>query len=518
MALIAVAADKGAPGVTTTALALAAAWPRPVLLAECDPAGGDIVYRLPGAGGGRLDPRRGLLSLAVAARRGLTPAQVREHVQKLRGGLDVLLGVTTAEQGSGLDPLWDAIGGALAALPQADVIADCGRLGPDGPYYELLARAAAVVLVVRPSLGEVVRLRDRAATLSAAVCQRGGRDGRVGLLVVVDHRGFAAALAEVGHAVSHRDGPASVLGAVAYEPKSAELLRGEWGGKLRKSLLIRTAGEVAGRLVSQLPTAAQPAAAGWPVAGQHAAANQPYAAGQPAAGPAEAAEGSHRAPRPAGARRARAAHTGPFPQHAGQTDPTLTGASRVGPVNGVPRGRSRPAWSTPLTPAGWAGPAQAGPEGGGPPAGSAPQSTPPWPVLDGTDPRPTIPPYAATPRPRHAAGPPDRQPPSGVPDRQLPSGVVPVDGSMPSGAMPARGPEPAADLAPLPAPPELARPGLARPGLGRPDMARSDVVHPDVARPDPAHPDVALPRRGKATGRGRHAQPRDGRAADRQGW
>ena len=57
--LIAVAADKGAPGVTTTAVALAAVWPRPVLLAECDPAGGDIVYRLPGEGGDRLDPRRG---------------------------------------------------------------------------------------------------------------------------------------------------------------------------------------------------------------------------------------------------------------------------------------------------------------------------------------------------------------------------------------------------------------------------------------------------------------------------
>ena len=49
MALIAVAADKGAPGVTTTALALAAVWPRPVLLAECDPAGGDLVYRFPAA-------------------------------------------------------------------------------------------------------------------------------------------------------------------------------------------------------------------------------------------------------------------------------------------------------------------------------------------------------------------------------------------------------------------------------------------------------------------------------------
>jgi hypothetical protein len=254
MALIAVAASKGAPGVTTTALALAAVWPRPVLLAECDPAGGDIVYRLPGADGGRLDPRRGLLSLAVAARRGLTPAQVWDHVHKLRGGLDVLLGVTTAEQGSGLDPLWDAIGAVLAALPQADVIADCGRLGPEGPYYELLAHAAAVVLVVRPSVGEVVRLRDRAAALSAAVSQRGGHDGRVGLLVV-DHLGSGAALAEVEQAVGYRDSPVSVLGAIAYEPKIAELLRGEWGGKLRRSLLIRTAREGAAQLVSQWPAA-----------------------------------------------------------------------------------------------------------------------------------------------------------------------------------------------------------------------------------------------------------------------
>src|SRR5215475_11096401 len=106
MALIAVAADKGAPGVTTTSVALAAVWPRPVLLAECDPAGGDLVYRLPGPDGGLLDRRRGLLSLAVAARHGLQPQHIGEHSQKLGGGLDLLAGVTSAEQGVGLDALW----------------------------------------------------------------------------------------------------------------------------------------------------------------------------------------------------------------------------------------------------------------------------------------------------------------------------------------------------------------------------------------------------------------------------
>ena len=131
MALIAVAADKGAPGVTTACIALAAVWPRQVLLAECDPAGGDLACWLPAAGGGQLDPGRGLLSLAVAARRGLRPGQVLEHTQKISGGLDVLAGVVTAEQGTGLELLWGPVGAALAQLPGLDVIADCGRITAD---------------------------------------------------------------------------------------------------------------------------------------------------------------------------------------------------------------------------------------------------------------------------------------------------------------------------------------------------------------------------------------------------
>ena len=180
MALIAVAADKGAPGVTTASVALAAVWPRPVLLAECDPAGGDIVYRLPGADGTRLDPRRGLLSLAVAARRGLQPDQVWEHAQKLHGGLDVLAGVTSAEQGAGLEALWNMIGGLLSRIPQADVIADCGRIGRDGPFYDLLAEAEAEVEEVearaapaRPGSGAtVIRASGTPAPVSATIFMR----------------------------------------------------------------------------------------------------------------------------------------------------------------------------------------------------------------------------------------------------------------------------------------------------------------------------------------------------------
>jgi hypothetical protein len=258
MALIAVAADKGSPGVTTSSVALAAVWPRPVLLAECDPAGGDLVYRLPGASGGQLDVRRGLLSLAVAARRGLQPQQVWEHTQKLHGGLDVLTGVTSAEQGVGLEALWGQVGAVLSAHPQADVIADCGRVGADGPFYDLLAQAAAVVLITRPDLGDVVRLRDRVSAVSAALGRRGRPGVQVGVVVIAEHKVFGGAVAEIGRAIADGRRPGVVIGGIAFEPKSADQLRGEWGGKLDRSLLIRTARQIAAQLSAGLPAPKAP--------------------------------------------------------------------------------------------------------------------------------------------------------------------------------------------------------------------------------------------------------------------
>ena len=222
MALIAIASDKGAPGVTTAALALAAVWPRPVLLAECDPLVGDLVYRFPAvAGGGHLDPAaRGVLSLAVVARRGMQPQQVWEHVQKLHGGLDVLAGVTNAEQGAGLSLLWGPIGKALASLPQADVIADCGRLGADGPLYDLLAEATTVVLVTKVHVADVIRHRDRATAFAAAAQSRGRRNFGVGVVVVADHKKFRASLGEVQHVLRQANAPATVLGGVARRTRA----------------------------------------------------------------------------------------------------------------------------------------------------------------------------------------------------------------------------------------------------------------------------------------------------------
>jgi hypothetical protein len=205
---------------------------------------------------------------------------VWEHTQQLHGGLDVLTGVTNAEQGAGLDALWAALGTALGAFPQADVIADCGRIGADGPYYDLLAQASTVVMITRASLGEVVRLRDRAGALLAGVQRRGRPGTRVGVVVIAQHKRFDSTLTEVRNALGHDTGPVSVVGGLAFEPRSADQLSGQWGGRLDRSMLIRTTRQIAGQLAAQLPDLSAPGIA--------AAASSSASRRVPKAGPAAA--------------------------------------------------------------------------------------------------------------------------------------------------------------------------------------------------------------------------------------
>jgi hypothetical protein len=249
MGLIVLAADKGAPGVTTAAIALAAVWPRPVLLAECDQAGGDLVYRLPAEDGGMLNPARGMLSLAATARRGLRAEQVWEHTQRLAGGLDVLVGLTKAEQAQGLTWLWSPLGRAFANLPGADVVADCGRLGTGSAVTDLLREASTIVLFTRPTLEHVAHLRERINSLATEL---GGHAAPpIGIVVVADPREYRTSITEVGRIISNAKLPASVLGGFAMDAKGAEMLRGQWGGRLDRSLLIRSARQIAGGLAAQ---------------------------------------------------------------------------------------------------------------------------------------------------------------------------------------------------------------------------------------------------------------------------
>ncbi|MEU8585665.1 hypothetical protein AB0C59_01430 [Streptomyces sp. NPDC048664] len=265
MALIALAADKGSPGVTTAALALAAVWPRRVLLAETDPAGGDLVYRSTAAHGGPLNPNTGMLSIAATARRGLVPDQLWDHVQPISGGLEVLVGLGNAEQSAGLAGLWPTLGRTFAQLAgsphaSADVIADCGRVSGEVPVVELFPHASLVLLLTRTEPEALARVRDRAGALSTRL--HGGSRGAgalgtplIGVVLIADPGNSGKLVHQVDEMLIAARTGARVMGTIAHDPAGAEQLAGRRRGRLDKSLLIRSARKVTQDLYQQYGSA-----------------------------------------------------------------------------------------------------------------------------------------------------------------------------------------------------------------------------------------------------------------------
>ena len=164
--LYALVSAGGAPGVTTAAIALALGWPRPVIVAECDPSGGDV---LAGLLGGSVPAGRGLMEFAIDAGRG-GPAQgnaAGELVPLDDGGTRLLLpGLTDPRQAPGLSSAWPAVAASLAAAAH-DVIADCGRLDAGaGQPLPVLSAARTVAIVLRPTLRQVWAARARVEMVS----------------------------------------------------------------------------------------------------------------------------------------------------------------------------------------------------------------------------------------------------------------------------------------------------------------------------------------------------------------
>jgi len=244
MPLVAIAADKGAPGVTTLAVALGAVWPRRALVAECDPAGGDIALRLRGPNRQPLRPDVGLLSLAASARRGLQPEQVWEHAQVLDGGLDVLVGLAIAEQAQGMGTVWQKLGDTFEHLPEADVLADCGRVSGESAVLPVLAAAQLAVFLVRPAVDAVAHLRDRLEVLEPRL-RPGEVDGVPVAVVVASDPDDEKSVRDVQYVLERAGLHAAVIGRFANDPAGAAQLSGRWGGRLDRSLLVRSARELA---------------------------------------------------------------------------------------------------------------------------------------------------------------------------------------------------------------------------------------------------------------------------------
>jgi MinD-like ATPase involved in chromosome partitioning or flagellar assembly len=234
MSLVALCSVHGSPGVTTTALALAGAWPeeRRYLLVEADPFGGVVAARF------RLGDTPGLASLAAVARRGLDSEVLWQHAQQLPGGVPVVVGPPSADHAHAvLRDLAPYLAKWCIDNPGVDVIADCGRLGPGAPNLELVLRADAALVATRPTADQLRPAAYRARSLEAT-----GAPVRLLIGDIPYGPEEVATTLQLG-----------VAGVMAWDSQAAEALGGGVGFRdVRRSLLARSAAALAESLVSEL--------------------------------------------------------------------------------------------------------------------------------------------------------------------------------------------------------------------------------------------------------------------------
>ncbi|MFI5808724.1 hypothetical protein [Streptomyces sp. NPDC051561] len=249
MAVTALIGTPGAPGVTSSALALLRTWPleenRRVLLAECDPDGGAI---LPGALQGRLPADRGLRHLAVSSRRQGQDlvAAFWTHLVALSDPSDalgarrrmLLPGLTDLAQAASLTAVWPQLADLFTAIEdhQTDVLVDLGRAGAFGPPGVLALKADTVLVVVRGTLRGLHAASSRVAALRRRM---EGVDGRgtsgLGILLITEG---AYTAREVEQELE-----APVILTLPYAPKEAAVLSdgAPEGAKFGRSELMRAA-------------------------------------------------------------------------------------------------------------------------------------------------------------------------------------------------------------------------------------------------------------------------------------
>ncbi len=192
MTTVALCSAKGSPGVSTACLALALMWPKPVVLVDADPAGGDL---LPGFFRGEQPAGRGVLALTLDARSSSMRELLWLQVLPITDSKAWLLpGVSSPRQLRSVD--WAQLAATLPGLQYqlkpVDALTDLGRLRPesevtrpDSPGPEPLLQAAdLVVIAFAGTLAAVRAAQLRVEPLQALLGDGPGRAGRlVGVLV-----------------------------------------------------------------------------------------------------------------------------------------------------------------------------------------------------------------------------------------------------------------------------------------------------------------------------------------------
>ncbi|SDY76676.1 MinD-like ATPase involved in chromosome partitioning or flagellar assembly [Modestobacter sp. DSM 44400] len=248
MTVIALTSARGAPGVTTTALALTMTWPRPVLLLEADVSGSSSI--LAGYLGGTRSHDRGLIDLALAHRSGTLFTGLQQSSVDLPGSKKWLLpGLVSPAQAGNLRPVWDPLATVLSGLEREgmDVIIDAGRLGAEHAPMPLLRQAEVTLLVTRTTLPAIAATRARAKLLAEDLAQQGtGSDG-FGLLLIGDGQPYSAR--EIVTAVG-----VPVIASIGWDPVHAEVYSvGTPARRLETSVLTRSV-TAAASSIQQLAT------------------------------------------------------------------------------------------------------------------------------------------------------------------------------------------------------------------------------------------------------------------------
>ena len=171
--LVTLCSDKGSPGATTAAIALAAAWAKPAVVVEADPDGGDLGIRMRTSRGATLPEAPTVVTLATAARSNQDPDVIGRFSHQINEQITVVPGHLASEHMASLRD-WTPLAQVLQRS-SSPVLADIGRAHTSSPLLSVAAAADRLVIVARADVGSIIRLRERLSRLVPAIAAlRGG--------------------------------------------------------------------------------------------------------------------------------------------------------------------------------------------------------------------------------------------------------------------------------------------------------------------------------------------------------
>lgn len=286
--LIAVASGKGAPGASCTALALTLTWPRPVLLVECDPRGGDLLW---GFGQGRFAAGRGLLNLWIAARGAASISDALwSATVELGENRWALSGLDESRQSGSVE--WSVLARALTQVPDGiDVIADCGVVPALRAPSAVWTAADLVLLATRSSLRATHSAINAGTLLRADLTSSGFGPDRLGAVVIGVGRPYS-----MGQVRAAMESTAPVLGELPWAPAAAATLSDGAAAGREYRKLMATSQSLAAALYETVSARGVDVAAGQAGPVGHSATLQDPAGWQVSAPPAPAFQDSGRWP------------------------------------------------------------------------------------------------------------------------------------------------------------------------------------------------------------------------------